>query len=358
MKLSGDIICLDSIKGIKIDKHSTGGIGDKTTLIIGPVAAAAGVPIAKMSGRGLGFTGGTIDKLESIPDFNVNLNTKEFTEAVNRIGISIIGQTSDIVKADKLIYALRDVTGTVDNESLIASSVMSKKLASGSDAILLDIKCGSGAFMKTEEEAKKLGALMMKIGEAAGKKTIATITDMNQPLGLSVGNSLEVIEAIEVLKNNGPKDIRGLSIDLAGTMIMLGEKANTIEEGKIKAEEIIKNGEGLEKLKELIVSQGGNPKVIEDYELFPQSKYKEEIISDKEGQITEINAMKIGQLSQLLGAGRVEKTDSVDLSAGIVLTKKVGDFIKKGEVFATLHTSNKEKINEATKKSLNSYMVK
>lgn len=264
MKNSGDVIDLSLIAGIKADKHSTGGVGDKTTLIAGPLAAACGVPVAKMSGRGLGFTGGTIDKLESIPGFRVAMESGDFINQVNDIGIAVIGQTGHIAPADKKIYALRDVTGTVDNLSLITSSIMSKKLASGSDAILLDVKCGSGAFMKTQEDAEKLATLMVDIGNAGGKKTMAMITDMEQPLGHAIGNALEVKEAIQVLKNRGAEDITQLSASLAGAMIYLGEKASTVEEGTEMAYSALEEGRGLDKFRQMVSAQGGNPDITEN----------------------------------------------------------------------------------------------
>lgn len=347
MRYSGDTIDLSPIKGIKVDKHSTGGVGDKTTFIVGPVAAACGVPIAKMSGRGLGITGGTVDKLESIPGFKTSLEPADFMKQVSEIGIALIGQTGHITPADKKIYALRDVTGTVDSMGLIASSIMSKKLASGSDAIVLDVKCGNGAFMTDIEDARELSRLMCQIGESAGRKTMAMITDMNQPLGDAVGNSLEVIEAIETLKGKGPEDITKLSENVAGAMIYLGGRAKTLEEGVIMAEQAIVSGAGLEKLRKLIRQQGGDERVIDDYSLLPVSKVKQDVTADKSGYIKTIVAGEIGLASQRTGAGRMTKEDEIDHGAGIVLHKKVGDKVTKGDPIATLYSSSKQKMKES-----------
>lgn len=344
MKRSGEIADLSGISGVKVDKHSTGGVGDKTTLIVAPIAAACGVPIAKMSGRGLGFTGGTVDKMEAIPGFHTSLEPTEFVEQVNRIGISVIGQSAHIAAADKKIYALRDVTATVDNMSLIASSIMSKKLASGSDAIVLDVKCGNGAFMERQEDAEELGRLMVKIGRDAGKKTFAVITDMSQPLGKAVGNSLEVIEAIDTLKGKGPEDIRSLSLTLAAYMIYAGERADSPEAGRILAEEVLNSGAALKKLKEFISAQGGDSGVVEDYDLFSQPNCRAEVTAQQEGFITEIKARQIGYASQQAGAGRERKEDSIDLSAGILLLKKVGDFVKKGEPLAEVMGTDADRV--------------
>ncbi len=334
MKRSGEIADLSGISGVKVDKHSTGGVGDKTTLIVAPIAAACGVPIAKMSGRGLGFTGGTVDKMEAIPGFRTALEPEEFVEQVNRIGISVIGQSAHIAAADKKIYALRDVTATVDNMSLIASSIMSKKLASGSDAIVLDVKCGNGAFMERQEDAEALGRLMVEIGRSAGKKTIAVVTDMSQPLGRAVGNSLEVMEVIDTLKGAGPEDIRSLSLTLAAYMIYAGEQTDSPRNGRKLAEDALNSGAALKKLKEFISAQGGDVRVTEDYGLFPQPQCRLEVLAQQDGFLTEIKARQIGWASQQAGAGRERKEDSVDLSAGILLRKKVGDYVKKGEPLA------------------------
>ena len=344
MKNSGDTVDLSGIKGIKVDKHSTGGVGDKTTLIVGPLAAACGVPIAKMSGRGLGFTGGTVDKMESIPGFKTTVEAEDFISQVNRVGLSVIGQTAHIAPADKKIYALRDVTATVDNLGLITSSIMSKKLASGSDAIVLDVKCGNGAFMEQFEEACELGQLMVDIGNADGKKTIAVITDMNQPLGAAVGNSLEVIEAIETLKGKGPEDITELSLTLASYMIYAGEKAASPEEGYQAAKQALDDGSALKKLAQFVEGQGGDPNVITDYSLFPKPAQCVEIHAKSDGYIASLEAKVIGLASQHSGAGRVTKEDGIDLSAGIVLSKKVGDYVKQGDLLATVYGNDRSKV--------------
>lgn len=346
MRRSGDTIDLSPIPGIKVDKHSTGGVGDKTTLIVGPLAAACGVPIAKMSGRGLGITGGTVDKLESIPGFHTSLEPDQFMKQVSDIGIALIGQTGHITPADKKIYALRDVTGTVENMSLIASSIMSKKLAAGSDAIVLDVKCGNGAFMEDLSSAQELAKLMCSIGKAAGRKTIAMITDMNQPLGNTVGNSIEVVEAIETLKGKGPADLTELSVKVAGAMIYLGKRAATLDEGTMMARQAIDSGAGLVKLKKLIAAQGGDVKVLEDYSVLPQAKASRDVLATTGGYVGSIVAGEIGLASQHTGAGRMTKDDVIDHAAGIRLNKKVGDRVSKGDVLATLYSSSKNKLDQ------------
>lgn len=357
MRHSGDVVDLSPINGIKVDKHSTGGVGDKTTLIVGPLAAACGVPIAKMSGRGLGFTGGTVDKMESIPGFRTTLGEAEFIDLVNRTGISVIGQTGQIAPADKKIYALRDVTATVDNVSLITSSVMSKKLAAGTDAIVLDVKCGKGAFVETIREAEALAVNMVKIGNSDGKKTIALITDMDQPLGRAVGNSLEVIEAIETLKGKGPTDITELSVELAGYMIYCGGKADSPESGKILAKNAISDGSGLAKMRLFIEGQGGNPAVIDDYDQFPKASVKQEIYAKKKGYVTAIDARKIGLASQHAGAGREKKEDEIDLSAGLILAKKVGDKVDAGQVLAALYGNDSGRVSKAAEEASGAYSI-
>lgn len=347
MRYSGDTVDLSPVNGIKVDKHSTGGVGDKTTLVVAPLAAALGVPIAKMSGRGLGFTGGTVDKMESIPGFRTSLEPSEFLDQVNTIGMSVIGQTAHITPADKKLYALRDVTATVDSFGLIASSIMSKKLASGSDAIVLDVKVGNGAFMENQHDAEILAELMVEIGNNAGRRTVAVITEMGQPLGKAVGNSLEVIEAIETLKGKGPADITELAERLSGIMIYLGGKAKTPEEGLEMAKAALADGRGLVKLGEFISAQGGNPKVIEDYTLFPQHSVQKEIYAESSGYVTGIEAGKIGLASQHTGAGRATKEDDVDLSAGICLSKKVGDKVERGQLLATLYGNDLFKLENA-----------
>ncbi len=357
IKESGDVIDLSSIPGIKVDKHSTGGVGDKTTLIVAPIAAATGVPIAKMSGRGLGFTGGTIDKLESIPGFHTELSPDGFMERVRADGIAVIGQSAQIAKADKLLYSLRDVTATMENTSLIASSVMSKKLAAGSDAILLDVKCGSGAFMNSLEEAESLSDLMVRIGNNAGRQTVAVITDMSQPLGRAIGNALEVIESIEVLKGKGPDDILELSIFLSGMMIYMGGKADSPEEGREVAKGVLEDGSALNSFRKLVKGQGGNPLVIDDYSLFPQPHHESQVVSDKKGYVNEIKTNNLGKVSQKVGAGRVVKGDSLDLSAGMLLHKKRGDQVQEGECLAVLYGNNLEKLQSAITECRNSFVI-
>lgn len=357
MRDSGDVADLTAIKGIKVDKHSTGGVGDKTTLIVAPLAAACGVPVAKMSGRGLGFTGGTVDKMESIPGFKTSLEEQEFFRLVNENGLSVIGQTGHIAPADKKIYALRDVTGTIENLSLITASIMSKKLASGSDAIVLDVKCGDGAFMETADKAEQLGSMMTEIGNADGKKTIAVITDMEQPLGKAVGNSLEVIEAIETLKGNGPEDITELSLELAGMMIYAGGKADTPEQGRALAKEALNDGAGLEKMKHFIKGQGGDAGVIDDYSLFGSAAYEEPVFAEKSGYICRLHAKQVGLASQHAGAGRASKEDEIDMTAGIYLEKKTGDAVKAGDKLATVYGNDKEKVRAATAELAKAYVI-
>lgn len=357
MKYSGDVVDLSSIKGIKVDKHSTGGVGDKTTLVVGPLAAACGVPVAKMSGRGLGFTGGTVDKMESIPGFKTALEADVFMELVNRVGLSVIGQTAHIAPADKKIYALRDVTATVDNLSLITSSIMSKKLASGSDAIVLDVKCGNGAFMENLEDATQLGQLMVDIGTSDGKKTIAVVTDMSQPLGKAVGNSNEVIEAIETLKGRGPEDITELALTLAGIMIFAGGKTASMEEGHQRAKEAMDSGAALEKFRLFVEGQGGDSKVVDDYSLFPQYGEKVDVISTEDGYVWSIEARSIGLASQHSGAGRATKEDKIDLSAGITVEKKVGDKVSKGDLLASVYGADKVKIQKGAEEAQKAFVI-
>lgn len=357
MRYSGDVIDLSGIRGIKVDKHSTGGVGDKTTLIVAPLVAACGVPIAKMSGRGLGFTGGTVDKMEAIPGFKTSMEPDEFMQQVNSIGIAVIGQTAHITPADKKLYALRDVTGTVANLSLIASSIMSKKLAAGSDAIVLDVKCGHGAFMENEDDAAELGRIMCEIGTAAGKRTVAVITDMSQPLGNAVGNSLEVIEAIEVLKGRGPADITELSLKLAGIMIYLGGRVKTVREGEIMAQQALHGSAGLEKLRSFISRQGGDARVIDDYKLFHDATVQRDVVSNVHGYVQAIDARAIGYASQHTGAGREKKEDNIDSAAGIYLHRKVGDKVACGDVLATVYGNNRKKVEAAVKEVQKAYTL-
>ena len=354
---SGDIVDLSDIHGTKVDKHSTGGVGDKVTLIVAPIAASCGIPIAKMSGRGLGFTGGTIDKLESIPGFKTTLEPADFHRQVNEIGIAVIGQSGHIAPADKKLYALRDVTATVENLSLIASSIMSKKLAAGSDAILLDVKCGKGAFMKSEEDAKALAELMCKIGSSQGKKTAAIISDMSEPLGHAVGNSLEVIEAIELLKGNIKGDLLKLCLNISAAMIYLGGGASGVEEGFALAENAISSGRALQKLAEMIEYQGGNKLVIDDYSLFPKAEIYSEIRAESSGYIESIDAEYIGLASQHSGAGRASKDDEIDHSAGIRLLAKRGDKIEPSDIIAIVYSSDEKKLKQACDEVLRAYTI-
>lgn len=337
MAHSGDMLRPDT-GGFNVDKHSTGGVGDKTTLISAPIAAACGVYVPKMSGRGLGHTGGTIDKLESIPGFNTALDFDSFMGNVRTAGLAICGQTGDLVPADKKIYALRNATATVDSIPLICSSIMSKKLASGADGIVLDVKVGDGAFMKTLPEAEKLAELMVRVGKLAGKKCTAVLTDMNKPLGRAVGNSLEVIEAIEALKGNAPKDLYEISLTLAAEMLFTAGKG-TDRECREMAENAVSSGAALERLRRMIGLQGGDPRVIDDYSLFPSARRTAEIFAEQDGVIVGISCEKTGIISMKLGAGRQSKEAEIDLSAGIVFHKTVGDKVQKGEKIAVLHTS-------------------
>lgn len=353
---SGETIDLSSIKGVKVDKHSTGGVGDKTSLALGPLVAASGAKLAKMSGRGLGHTGGTLDKMESVPGTSISLTDKAFIKQVNDIGIAIVGQTTAIDPADKKLYALRDVTGTVSSIPLIASSIMSKKLASGSDAILLDVKFGSGAFMKTIEDARKLARLMVKIGKSLGKDTRAILTDMDEPLGLAVGNNLEVQEAIVTLKGNGPKDFVTLVTKAGGIMLLQAGLAKTEEEGEGKIQKSIQNGSGFEKMVALFKAQGGDISYLENPSKFPKSSLIENVYSDSEGYVERIDSLAIGEGAMKLGAGRASLDDKIDMSAGVVLKKKVGDFVKKGEALFEFHT-NKPDYLETVEDMKNAFKI-
>lgn len=344
---SGDKLDLSDIKGIKVDKHSTGGVGDKTSLALTPMVAACGIPVAKMSGRGLGHTGGTIDKLESFHGFSTEISTDMFIKNVNEIGIAIMGQTAELAPADKKLYALRDVTATVDNLSLIASSIMSKKLAAGADAIVLDVKTGSGAFMKQEADAFELAKAMVTIGNGAGRKTIAVVTDMDQPLGFAVGNALEVIEAIDTLKAQGPKDFLELCLTLGSYMLIAGGKADTPENARIQLEEVIENGKALQKLAEFVRAQGGNADAVYNTDLLPKANIIKEVPATNEGFISGIACDEVGICSLILGGGRETKESVIDLSVGIILTKKKGDFVKKGETIAIIHANDENKMNQA-----------
>ncbi len=344
---SGEKIDFSDIKGVRADKHSTGGVGDKTSLVVAPVVASCGVKVAKISGRGLGHTGGTVDKLESIPGFRTDLSEREFMDVVNRTGIAIIGQSRDVAPADKKLYALRDVTSTVDSIPLIVSSIMGKKLAADDDVIVLDVKTGSGSFMKTEEESEKLAKLLVDTGKKAGKKVMALITDMDRPLGEYVGNALEVREAIETLKGRGPEDLKRVSLALSGAILALSGFAGTTEEGERIAEEAVENGAALEKLREMIEAQGGDPRVTEDGSLFGEAPVQKEIPAKKSGYIASMDTEAIGRASLLLGAGRNTMADRIDMTAGIRILKKTGDPVKKGEPVAIFHTSREELLKGA-----------
>ena len=357
MMNSGEVIDLSEINGVKVDKHSTGGVGDKTTIALAPLMAACGVPVAKMSGRGLGHTGGTLDKLEAIPGFSIEMSSKKFIDSVNDIKIAVCGQTASIAVADKKMYALRDVTATVDNISLIAASIMCKKLASGADAIVLDVKTGDGAFMKTLDDSFLLANEMVEIGTAMNRETIAIISDMDEPLGSAVGNSLEVIEAIETLKGRGPKDFVTLCETLGAYMLVSSKIALDYEDGIIKIKEAVESGAALEKFKEFVANQGGNPEVANDYTLLPKAKHIVEVKSDKTGFIDKIDAEAVGVSAMILGAGRETKEDKLDLSAGIILKRKVGDFVNEGDTLATMHFNREHKFEDAKIRFKNAYTI-
>ena len=349
MAQSGEMLDLSGIEGVKVDKHSTGGVGDKTSLALTPIVASLGIPVAKMSGRGLGHTGGTIDKLESIPGFSTQLTDEQFEEQVNTIGVSIMGQTKDLAPADKLLYALRDVTATVDQISLIASSIMSKKLAAGADAILLDVKTGSGAFMKEESEAVKLAQEMVDIGKSAGRKMTAVITNMDEPLGMAVGNILEVKEAIDTLKGNGPKDFTELVETLASHMLILGGIAEKFDEALSMVRGAVRDGKALDKFKQFVSAQGGDTRYIDHPELFEQAHIIEQIRSEQDGFVERINAQEIGICSLILGGGRETKDSQIDPAVGLVFSKKVADPVKKGDLLATIYGNDEEKVKQAVK---------
>lgn len=346
---SGDTINLSSIPGLKVDKHSTGGVGDKTSIILGPLVAAAGIPVPKLSGRGLGHTGGTLDKLESIPGFRTNLGLDEIVKQVKEIGIAIAGQTQNLVPADKLLYALRDVTATVEDFSLIAASIMSKKLAGGADRIVLDVKCGSGAFMKTLPDARRLAEELVTIGAGMGRKTTAFITSMAQPLGLTVGNSLEIREAIDVLRGEGPADLRELCLELGSRMLFVAEAAPDIPSARARLESLIASGKALDKLRDLIIAQGGNPAVTNDPNLLVRSRLSVTLKSKENGYISSIDTEGVGIAAMLSGAGRETKDMQIDLGAGLVLHKKIGDYCETGTAIATVYADDDRKLNNAVR---------
>ncbi len=357
MAESGEMLDLSDIKGVKVDKHSTGGVGDKTSLALTPMVAACGLPVAKMSGRGLGHTGGTIDKLESFPGFSTSLTAEKFRENVNSIGIAIMGQTADLAPADKKLYALRDVTATVDNLSLIASSIMSKKLASGADAIVLDVKTGSGAFMKKEEDAFALAQEMVKIGKNAGRKMRALITDMDQPLGNAIGNALEVIEAIETLKGQGPEDFTELVYSLGIEMLIAGGKAGDAAKARKMLEDAVHSGKALSKFAQFIEAQGGDKNAVYDFSLLPSAPHLASIDAPKDGYVSSIVCDEIGRCCLILGGGRETKESAIDLSVGFVLHKKVGDYVRKGEPLAVMHYTDAEKAKAAKERFLAAYTI-
>lgn len=346
---SGDMIDLSDIKGVKVDKHSTGGVGDTTTLVLAPLVAAVDVPVAKMSGRGLGHTGGTIDKLEAIDGFHVEIDEATFVKLVNENKVAVVGQSGNLTPADKKLYALRDVTGTVNSIPLIASSIMSKKIAAGADAIVLDVKTGSGAFMKTLEDAEALAHAMVRIGNNVGRNTMAIISDMNQPLGRAIGNALELQEAIDTLKGQGPKDLTELVLTLGSQMVVLANKAETLEEARALLIEAIDSGAALEKFKTFIKNQGGDKTVIDHPERLPQAQHQIEYKAKKSGYVTELVSNDIGVASMMLGAGRLTKEDDIDLAVGIVLNKKIGDKVEEGESLLTIH-SNRQDVDDVVKK--------
>ncbi|MBU6113060.1 MULTISPECIES: pyrimidine-nucleoside phosphorylase [Mammaliicoccus] len=349
---SGDQIDLSEIEGIKVDKHSTGGVGDTTTLVLAPLVAALDIPVAKMSGRGLGHTGGTIDKLEAVEGFHVEISEQEFIDLVNRDKVAVIGQTGNLTPADKKLYGLRDVTGTVNSIPLIASSIMSKKIAAGADAIVLDVKTGAGAFMKTLEDSELLAHAMVKIGNNVGRNTMAIISDMSQPLGRAIGNGLEVKEAIETLRGKGPEDLTELVLTLGSQMVVLAKKAENLDEAREKLQEVIQNGKALEKFKVFLENQGGDGSVVDDVSKLPQAQHTFEVKAKKSGYVSNIVADEIGVASMLLGAGRATKDDIIDLAVGLVLNKKVGDKVEEGESLVTIY-ANQEDIKDVEEKILN-----
>lgn len=354
MAQSGDMLDLGAIDGITVDKHSTGGVGDKTTLIVTPIVAALGCKVAKMSGRGLGHTGGTVDKLESIDGFNVSLEPEEFIETVKKTGICVVGQTGDLAPADKKLYALRDATATVGCIPLIASSIMSKKLAAGSQCIVLDVKYGSGAFMKTAEDAQALSEKMVSIGKGAGRKIAAVISDMDTPLGKNIGNTLEVIEAVDILKSAEMSDLTEVSLELAANLIMLAQEIS-YSDAKTKVESALKDGSAYKKFLEMVSAQGGNTAIIEDTAKMKKAAYKKDIISNSDGYVAFTDAEKIGSASVILGAGRVNKEDSIDYTAGIILHKKAGDKVNKGDIIAEMFTNDEEKFASAEEMFMSAY---
>lgn len=347
MTHSGDVIDLSPISGIKADKHSTGGVADTTTLVLAPLVAACGLKLAKMSGRGLGHTGGTLDKLESIPGVLTDMSMEAFIKQVNDIGVAVMGQTISLCPADKKMYALRDVTATVDNIPLIASSIMSKKLASGADVIVLDVKTGSGAFMKTLDDAKRLAVTMVEIGKLAGKKTVAMVTDMNQPLGRAIGNAMEVQEAVEILRGEREGDLKDVALDLASHLLTLGGVAENKQQALKMLQAAIVDGRGIAKFKELIAAQGGDARAVDDFGLFEQPKIEEDYLSQSDGFLAEIDTEKLGMASSVLGAGRAKKEDAIDHAVGIWVEKRLGEPVKRGETLFKIYANDQSKIADA-----------
>jgi pyrimidine-nucleoside phosphorylase len=354
---SGEVLDLSDIPGAKVDKHSTGGVGDKTSLIIAPIVAAAGITVPMISGRGLGHTGGTLDKLQSIPGFNINLSLSEFRRVLKRCGCGLIGQTAEIAPADKKLYALRDVTATVESPNLICASIMSKKLAEGIDGLVLDVKTGSGAFMKTEKDSAHLAELMVETGERMGKKMVALITDMDQPLGLKVGNALEVEECIEVMQGDGPADLREVSVELAAWMLYLAGRTPTVDTGRQLADDLIRDRSALNKFREIVVQQGGDPAAIDDPRCLPQAQHRIAILSPASGFVEAIQCEQVGIASLVLGGGREKKEDTIDPAVGLVLHKKVGDPVQKGEPFCTVHYNSDARLGGAQSLLQQAYRV-
>ena len=347
MLRSGEVLDLSGIAKKKVDKHSTGGVGDKTSLVLAPLAAVAGVTVPMISGRGLGHTGGTLDKLEAIPGFNVNLAVPEFRRVLEVCGCAMIGQTAEIAPADRKLYALRDVTGTVESPYLICASIMSKKMAEGIDALVLDVKTGSGAFMKSEKDAAFLAELMVQTGERMGKRTVALITDMDQPLGNMIGNALEVVEVVDVLRGGGPQDLRDLCLELAAWMLHLGGVSKTVAEGKQESAKLLASGQALERFRQMVELQGGDPRVVDDPKILPQTRHSQQVLSAKEGYIASLQCEQVGTACVILGGGRERKEDSVDPAVGIVLHRKVGDRVAAGEPIATIYYNSGSRVERA-----------
>jgi len=354
---SGEVLDLSSLAAKKVDKHSTGGVGDKTSLVLAPLAAAAGVAAPMISGRGLGHTGGTLDKLEAIPGFNVNLPVAQFRRVLESCGCAMIGQTAEIAPADRKLYALRDVTGTVESPYLICASIMSKKLAEGIDGLVLDVKTGSGAFMKSEKDAAFLAELMVETGVRMGKQVVALITDMDQPLGCMMGNALEVVEAVEVLRGEGPDDLRELCLELAGWMLHLGGVADTVAAGKKQSENLIASGKAFDRFRQMVELQGGDPRTIDDPKKLPQARHTTIVSSSRNGYLTSLQCEQVGTACVILGGGRERKEDSVDPAVGIVLHKKVGDAVSAGEPLATIHSNAEERLARAQPLLVESYQI-